>query len=126
MAKKPLIIRLVLIFIGIISLTLAIFGIILPILPTTPFLLLTAVCFSGGSIRFHNWFLSTNLYKKHLDNFVRNKSMTKKSKIILLSTVSIMLIITMIIVNNLIVTIVISVLIIFKYLYFILCIKTIK
>ena len=59
---------------------LGIVGIFLPALPTVPFLLLASFCFSKGSKRFHDWFIQTKLYKNHLENFEKNKSMTLKNK----------------------------------------------
>ena len=70
---------------GLISVVLGAIGVILPILPTTPFLLLASFCFARGSDRFNNWFISTNLYKKHLESFVRERSMTLKDKICILA-----------------------------------------
>ena len=101
-------------------------GIVVPILPTTPFLLLASFFFAKGSKRFHDWFMSTKLYKKHLESFVKSKSMTLKSKLTILLPVSAMLIITFIFVNNLHARIILVILFIGKYLYFFTQIKTIK
>lgn len=56
-------------------------GIILPILPTVPFYLATLFCFAKGSNRLHDWFIHTSLYKKHLEEFVKEKGMTMTAKI---------------------------------------------
>ena len=101
-------------------------GIVVPILPTTPFLLLASFFFAKGSKRFHDWFMSTKLYKKHLESFVKSRSMTLKSKLTILLPVSAMLIITFIFVNNLHARIILVILFIGKYLYFFTQIKTIK
>ena len=47
-------------------------GIVLPILPTVPFYMATLFCFAKSSERLHSWFIGTQLYKKHLDSFVRS------------------------------------------------------
>ena len=101
-------------------------GIVVPILPTTPFLLLASFFFAKGSKKFHDWFMSTKLYKKHLESFVNSRAMTLKSKLTILLPVSCMLIVTFIFVNNLHARILLVVLFIGKYLYFFTQIKTIK
>jgi ABC-type transport system involved in cytochrome bd biosynthesis fused ATPase/permease subunit/uncharacterized membrane protein YbaN (DUF454 family) len=62
-----------------------------PLLPTTPFLLLTAFCFARGSERFHKWFVGTKLYKTHLDGFVKTGSMPARTKAYVLTGVSVLL-----------------------------------
>lgn len=68
------------IVLGFITLVLGTIGIVLPILPTVPFYMATVFCFTKGSQRAHDWFVSTSLYQKHLDSFVQEKAMTKETK----------------------------------------------
>ena len=76
---------------GVISMVLGAVGVVLPILPTTPFLLLAAFCFGKSSQRLHRWFLSTQLYEKHLKDFVQTRAMTMKTKLSLMSMASAMM-----------------------------------
>lgn len=101
-------------------------GVVLPILPTTPFLLLASFCFAKGSTRFHKWFTNTKLYKNHLDEFVKSRSMTLKTKITLLSLASAMLVIPIVVVDIPHLRIFLILLMVFKYYYFIFRIKTIR
>lgn len=110
---------------GFIALGLGLIGVILPILPTTPFLLVTSFCFAKGSERFHTWFTNTNIYKKHLESFVKERAMTLKQKVVLLSFVNFMLAFPLILVDVLPMRITIIVLIIIKLYYFIFKVKTI-
>ena len=110
---------------GFIALGLGLIGVILPILPTTPFLLVTSFCFAKGSERFHTWFTNTNIYKKHLESFVKEIAMTLKQKVVLLSFVNFMLAFPLILVDVLPMRITIIVLIIIKLYYFIFKVKTI-
>lgn len=117
--------KVILIILGFISMGIGIIGIVTPILPTTPFLLLASFFFAKGSKRFHDWFISTKIYKKYLESFVKSKAMTLKNKFTILFLVSCMLIITFIFVNNLYARIVLVILFIGKYLYFFTQIRTI-
>ena len=114
------------IVVGIIAFTLGTIGVILPILPTTPFYLLASFCFVRGSTKFDNWFKNTKLYKKHLESFVSEKSMTLKEKIYILVFADTMILIPIIIVDSIHVRIFLMALIIIKFYYFIFKIKTVK
>lgn len=115
-----------LVLLGFLCVGIGAIGVVLPILPTTPFLLLAAFCFAKGSDKFHKWFISTSLYKKHLDSFIKNRSMTLKTKLSILIPASLMLIAAFIFVGNMHARIAIGVLIVIKYYYFIFKIKTVK
>lgn len=55
-------------------------GAVLPVLPTTPFLLLASFFFLRSSKRLNNWFMGTTLYKRYLSNYIDNRQMTLRSK----------------------------------------------
>lgn len=118
------IINLLLIFLGFIALVLGTLGIVIPVLPTTPFYLLTCFCFTKGSARFHNWFLSTKLYKNHLDNFIKTRAMTLRMKLRLCIPASIFMIISFVLVPSWIAQITIICAFIFVWFYFIFRINT--
>lgn len=111
--------------VGLISVVLGAIGVVFPILPTTPFLLLASYCFAKGSDRFNTWFIGTKLYKKHLESFVKERSMTLKEKICILVFADFMLAFPLILIDSLFMKGVIVVLILCKFYYFIFRIKTI-
>lgn len=117
--------QIIYITVGFLSLGLGLLGVIFPILPTTPFLLLTSYCFARGSKRFYEWFVATKLYKKHLESFVTSRTMTLKTKVSILALASTLLLFPLIMVDVLPMRICIICLYICKYYYFIFRIKTI-
>ena len=123
---KSKILRVLLILLGFISLVIGAIGVVLPIIPTTPLLLLTSFCFVKSSMRFNKWFLNTKLYKKYLENFAKNKVMVISHELCLLIGVSTMLICTMYFVNKPVVSIILSILIVCKYSYFIFQVKPVS
>lgn len=100
-------------------------GVILPVLPTTPFLLLASFCLAKGSERFHTWFTGTRLYRRHLEQFVKTRAMTRKAKFQLLIPASCMLLLAFFAMPNIYGRIFLVFLIIFKYVYFFTRIRTI-
>lgn len=80
-----------LVVVGCLSLSLGAIGAVLPILPTVPFLMLSAFCFAKSSEKLHSWFISTKLYKKNLESFVKGEGMTVKTKVKIMSAVTILM-----------------------------------
>lgn len=110
---------------GILFMILGVIGMILPILPTTPFFLLATVLFAKGSTRFHQWFLSSKLYKKHVEHVVKNKTMTLKAKLKLATMLSCFFIIGIVIAPIWHAKVAILLIGIFHLYYFLFRIKTI-
>lgn len=74
------IMRIIYLCIGFISLALAVIGVVLPLLPTTPFLLLAIACFSKSSKRFEDWLYHTKLYQTYVADFRETKSIARERK----------------------------------------------
>nr|WP_302830399.1 YbaN family protein [uncultured Bacteroides sp.] len=70
------------ILLGTLSLILGIIGIFLPLLPTTPFLLLTAALYVRSSPRLYDWLLRQKYLGPYIRNFRENKAIPLKAKII--------------------------------------------
>lgn len=83
--------KIVFITLGCICLALGTVGVVLPILPTVPFYLATAFCFANSSERLHTWFVDTGLYKKHLQSYVEKRGMLLKTKISIITTVTLLM-----------------------------------
>ncbi|HIZ66158.1 MAG TPA: YbaN family protein [Candidatus Blautia pullicola] len=83
--------RILWIALGFLCLGLGSIGILLPILPTVPFYLATVFCFAKSSKRLHDWFIGTGLYKRHLESFVQKKSMSMRSKLSIVGTVTVIM-----------------------------------
>lgn len=83
--------RLIFLIIGCISLGIGCVGIVLPILPTVPFFLVTVFCFSQSSQKLYDWLVSTKMYKKHLESFVKKKGMTVRIKATIMTSVTLLM-----------------------------------
>ena len=84
--KNPL--RIFWIILGFLWLGVGSAGIVLPILPTVPFYMATVFCFAKSSRKLHDWFVGTDLYKKHLDSFVKQRAMSMGTKFRIVGTVT--------------------------------------
>ena len=80
-------IKIVLIVLGTLSLGIGIIGIVVPGLPTTPFILLTAGLYIKSSDRLYQKLINSRFIGPYINNFRKNKGMTKRAK---LSSIGIM------------------------------------
>lgn len=100
-------------------------GAVLPLLPAFPFLLLAGYSFAKSSRRLHNWFVGTRLYKDNLESFVKGQGMTRKTKIRIMITVTLLMTIGFVMMNEVAVgRIVLAIVWAFHILYFLFGIKT--
>jgi len=93
--RKHKITRILLLIVGSISLFLGIIGIPLPILPTTPFLLLAAACYMRSSERMYNWLLNNKWVGDYIKNYQAGRGIPLKTKILAISTLWITILISM-------------------------------
>ena len=77
--------RWLLIIAGTFFLGLGIIGIFLPLLPTTPFLLLAAACYARSSKRFYNWLLKNRWFGNYIKNYREGKGVSLEVKILSIS-----------------------------------------
>ena len=89
--------KILFIIFGIISFILGAIGVVLPILPTTPFLLLSAFLFSKSSDRFHEYLIQTKLYQKYINEMVIERKTTRKKRNQSLFTVTLIFLIAVMI-----------------------------
>jgi uncharacterized protein len=67
--------------IGLTSLALGIAGVVLPLLPTTPFVLLSAYCFARSSPRLHDWLLAHQVFGPLILNWQRHGAINPRAKL---------------------------------------------
>lgn len=111
---------------GFLCLGLGLWGVILPGLPTTPFLLCTLFFFGKSSPRLHAWFLTTSIYQKYLKTFDEQRALTKKSKAYILFISTVMIAFSIYLIPNIYGKIVVGILLLVEYWFFFFWIKTIK
>lgn len=85
--------RIVLILVGLTALALGALGVFLPLLPTTPFVLVAAIAFANSSERLHQWLLDHDIFGPLITNWRRYGAISRPTKILsLLSMVAIVMI----------------------------------
>jgi uncharacterized membrane protein YbaN (DUF454 family) len=89
-----------LILAGSISLVLGIIGIVIPVLPTTPFLLLAAFCYLRSSKRLYYWMLNNRVFGPYLYNYLTYRAIKRSVKVVTLTILWLTLTISIVLVSN--------------------------
>lgn len=74
-----------LIIAGLVALGLGIVGIFVPLVPTTPLLLLAAACFVRSSNRLHHWLINHPWFGSYIRNYREHRAMTLRAKVVVLA-----------------------------------------
>ncbi|MFH1347505.1 MAG: YbaN family protein [Candidatus Margulisiibacteriota bacterium] len=77
--------RILLIIAGTFFVGLAFLGVVLPLLPTTPFLLLAAACYAKSSEKFYNWLLNNRWFGQYIKDYQAGRGIPLKTKVFAIS-----------------------------------------
>jgi len=91
MENKKSIKRIFYIILGFIGVGLGAVGAVVPMLPAFPFLMLAAFAFGRSSEKLDSWFKNTKLYKNNLETYIKGQGMTRKAKIRVMITITILM-----------------------------------
>jgi uncharacterized protein len=75
---------------GTLALVLGLIGVVLPGLPTTPFILLSAACYARASPRLHAWLLNHRWIGPQLRDWERDRSLTRRTKAVAIGSMLLM------------------------------------
>lgn len=81
-ASSPRLVRAAFVVAGTVALVLGVIGIFVPLLPTTPFLLLASACYLRGSERMHRWLLSHGRLGAYIRAFEEGRGIPRRAKIV--------------------------------------------
>ncbi len=118
--KRRFLIKVILIVIGSLTLGLGLLGVAVPILPTTPFLLVSAACYANSSEKMHTFLLKSKVYKNTVEKFLQQGGMSLKAKLTITIPVGILLTVLFFIFESPVVKIIIFALFVAKVITFIL------
>ena len=119
--------KILFIVLGCIDLGLGAVGAVVPLLPAFPFLLLAAYSFARSSERLHSWFINTKLYKNNLESYVKGRGMTKRTKVRIMITVTVLMTFGFVMMHQVPVgRIVLAAVWLFHIFYFVFGVKTLK
>lgn len=91
---------------GTLSLVIGIVGIVVPLLPTTPFLLLAAGCYLRSSQRFYNWLMGNRFFGNYIRNYIEGRGIPVKVKLFIIILLWVTIGISIWLVANTVVTVI--------------------
>lgn len=77
--------RMLFVLVGTLFLAIGFVGIIIPVLPTTPLLLLAAACYLRGSERLHRWMIENRIFGEFIRNYTEGRGIEPRQKVITLA-----------------------------------------
>lgn len=92
--------RIVLLVVGSTAVTLGVAGIFLPILPTTPFLLLAAACYLRSSHRFYTWLISHPVLSRYILDYLDGRGIPRRAKYYTLTVLWLTMSVSMVVVPH--------------------------
>jgi uncharacterized protein len=112
------------IILGSLMLVIGVIGIVLPVIPTTPFLILTMILYAKGSDRVRTWFMGTRIYQKHLLAYAKTRKMSSRTKRDALILVTILIGALIVLVEILVMRIILGIVLMGHYVVLLFHIKT--
>ena len=117
--KKKRLIQYILILAGSVTLALGFVGVLIPVLPTTPFVLVSLICFANSSEKLHAKLIRSKIYNNTVERFLREKGMTLKAKLVITVPVGILLTVLVFLFDNPWIRLIIITLFVIKIIVFI-------
>jgi uncharacterized membrane protein YbaN (DUF454 family) len=87
-------VRVSLVVAGTLCVGLGVLGMFLPVLPTTPFLLLAAICYARGSERFYRWLLTNRWFGEYIRNYREARGIPPRQKLLTLTALWLTILVT--------------------------------
>lgn len=81
--------------VGLFALALGALGVALPLLPTTPFILVAAFAFAQSSERLHQWLLDHNVFGPLIENWRRYGAISRRAKVVSVASMAAVLLVSL-------------------------------
>ncbi|MCO4329902.1 YbaN family protein [Staphylococcus hyicus] len=114
----------ILLMVGIMCTILGFVGVVVPLLPTTPFLLLAAICFAKSSERFKNWLIHTKVYREYVESFKNERGYTLIKKFKLLISLYIVIAFSIYMIDHTMIRVMLLIMVCFQTIFLFTFVKT--